>query len=172
MQKYQNMKELLQQYSAYNLWANKAILLCVAGLSDEQQHKEIVSSFSSILKTLTHMMDVESVWWQRLKLSEHVIWPSAEQDVDFNLVNKRLLETSENWAEWVKQSHEAALNHVFEYRNSKKELFKQPVNEIVMQVVNHQTYHRGQLVTMLRQLEISKIPNMDFVSFCRTKHSS
>jgi uncharacterized damage-inducible protein DinB len=36
-------------------------------------------------------------------------------------------------------------------------------------VFNHATYHRGQLVTMLRQIGAEKIPATDFAAFVRLK---
>ena len=65
------MKQLLQQYAAYNVWANKIITERIAQLPEEIIHKETISSFPSLYKTVVHLMDVESLWWQRLKLVEH-----------------------------------------------------------------------------------------------------
>ena len=48
------------------------------------------------------------------------------------------------------------IEHVFQYYNSKKEHFKSPVYQMLMHVFNHGTYHRGQLVNMLRQLGVEK----------------
>ena len=45
------MKQLLQQYAAYNLWANKKMTEDISQLSEEQINKEIVSSFPSVYKT-------------------------------------------------------------------------------------------------------------------------
>ena len=49
------MKELLNQLSGYNLWANQTILEAIYQLPEEKQMKEMVSSFSSIYKTIVHM---------------------------------------------------------------------------------------------------------------------
>ncbi|MEJ7823095.1 MAG: DinB family protein, partial [Chitinophagaceae bacterium] len=65
------MKQLLQQYAAYNLWANKKIIETANLLSEEQINTEIVSSFPSVYKTFLHLMEVENAWWERLKLVEH-----------------------------------------------------------------------------------------------------
>ena len=162
------MKQLFQRYAAYNLWANRIIVEQVNQLSEEQIHKEIVSSFTSIYKTILHMMDVESVWWQRLKLAEHVEWPGKNFNGDLEELSKRLLQSSQQWEEWVRSANEANVTHVFAYQNSKKEQFKQPVFEMLLQLFNHQTYHRGQLVTILRQLGIEKIPATDFIVFSRS----
>lgn len=163
------MKELLQQYCTYNLWADKIIVQSLSALSEEQLNREIISSFPSVMKTLLHMMDAESIWWQRLKLYEQIERPSTKKELDFNEVTEQLIRFSSLWEDWVRNTNEINLRHVFEYRNTKKELFKQPVSEVVIHLVNHQTYHRGQIITMLRQLGITKIPSTDFVLFCRKK---
>ena len=67
------MKELLQQYAAYNIWATKQLVDRINKLPEEDTRKEIVSSFPSIYKTMQHMWVAEEVWWQRLKLTENIV---------------------------------------------------------------------------------------------------
>jgi uncharacterized damage-inducible protein DinB len=163
------MKQLLQQYAAYNLWANKIITEKILQLNEEVINKEIQSSFGSLYKTVVHLMDIESLWWQRLKLAEHPIWPGINFNGNFEDLSQQLIFLSKQWHNWVLNTNEINLTHVFEYHNSKKEFFKQPVYEMLMQVFNHQTYHRGQLVTMMHELDIKKIPATDFIVFSRKK---
>ncbi|HEY5369145.1 MAG TPA: DinB family protein [Hanamia sp.] len=165
------MKELLQKFAAYNLWANKILLTKLNTLQSELLHKETGSSFGSIYRTLVHLMEVEEVWWQRLKLKERVEFPEKDPNENVELVSKKLLLSSSQWSDWVKESNENALVHVFGYHNSKKEYFKQPVNEVLLHLFNHQTYHRGQIVTLLKQNGIGKIPATDFIVFIRNKPS-
>ena len=164
------MKQLLQQYSAYNLWANQKIAETIKTLSEEKSSAEIISSFSSIQKTLSHMLDAESIWWQRIKLAEHVEVPSVKFERNTDELIKELLRSSQQWNEWVHDANEPNLTHVIAYYNLKKEHFKQVINEILMHLFNHQTYHRGQIVTMLRQLGVDKIPSTDFITFTRKKN--
>lgn len=164
------MKQLLQQYSAYNLWANKKIIEQVNQLSEEQINREIVSSFPSVYKTMLHLVEVENVWWERLKLFEHTTppgWFTGNSDG----LSKKLIQLSVQWYTWIEQTNEANITHVFAYQNSKKEQFKQPVYEMLLHLFNHQTYHRGQIVTMLRQLGIDKIMQIDFIVFIRKPFS-
>lgn len=163
------MKELLQKYAANNLWADKTLLAKLGVVSFEILHKETGSSFGSIYKTLVHLMEVEDIWWQRLKLQDHVQMPEKDPDENMELVSTKLLTLSKHWSEWVTESNEKNLTHVFGYYNSKKEFFKQPVNEVLLHLFNHQTYHRGQIVTLLRQNGIEKIPATDFIVFTRNK---
>ncbi len=163
------MKKLLVQYAAYNVWANQRLTGCIQNLSDEQLHREINSSFKSIFATLIHLWDVESVWWQRLKLQEQVEWPGLKfKGSVLELINNLVLQ-SKQWKEWVDLATEAALEHEFIYKNSKKDQFKQPVYEVLQHLFNHQTFHRGQLSTMLRQVGVETLPNTDLISFIRKK---
>lgn len=163
------MKQILQQYAAYNIWANQRILDCINNLSDDQIDREIASSFSSIKKTVLHMWDAESIWWQRLKLSEKISRFSEEFTGSFAELVKKLDQQSTEWKDWVDNATDVQLQHVFAYQNTKKEQFKQPVYEMLLHLFNHGTYHRGQLVTMLRQLGVEKIPSTDVMVFCRKK---
>ena len=114
-------------------------------------------------------MDVESILWQRLKLQEHVEWPGKTVNGDFENLSKELLTLSRQWNEWISDASELQIIHVFGYQNLKKEFFKQPVYEVLLQLFNHQTFQRGQIVTMMRQNGIEKIPATDFIVFSRGK---
>lgn len=163
------MKEILQQCAGYTIWANQKIFDCIANLSEEQADQEITSSFSSLRKTIVHMWDAEAAWYQRLKLVEKIEVPSATFTGNFAELVKKVNQQSLTWKEWVDHATEVQLQHVFAYQNSKKEQFKQPVYEMLLHIFNHGTYHRGQLVTMLRQLGVDKIPQTDFIVFSRKK---
>ena len=163
------MKQLLQQYAAYNLWANKIITDKLSQISTEILYKEMNDSFGGIYKTVIHLLDVESIWWQRLKLQEHVEWPGKNFKGNFEELSQQLLLLSKQWSDWVYAANDINLTHVFGYQNSKKEFFKQPVYEMLMHVFNHQSFHRGQIITMLRQNGIEKIPRTDFIVFSRKR---
>ena len=161
------MKPLLQQYAAYNIWANQRIFDCINNLADDQINREIPSSFSSIYKTVLHMWVAEDAWWQRIKLAEQIVPTGDNFKGSFSELKNKINQQSATWQDWVDGATETQLAHVFAYQNSKKELFKQPVYEMLVHLFNHGTYHRGQIVTLLRQLGVDKIPPTDFIVFCR-----
>lgn len=163
------MKKLLFQYAAYNVWANQKLIDCVDNLTDEQIKREISSSFKSIYATIIHLWDAESIWWQRIKLQEQIDVPGSHFNGSVLELGNNLLKQSKHWKEWIDIATEAALEHEFIYRNSKKEQFKQPVYDTLLHLFNHQSYHRGQLITMFHQVGLEIIPNTDFVTFCRKK---
>lgn len=162
------MKELLQQYAAYNIWATKTLIDRINKLSDEEINREIASSFPSLYKTVQHMWLAEEAWWQRLKLVEHLDLQSEKFTGSFEELAASLAKQSQQWSEWVNAATENQLTHVFAYIRNKEQL-KMPVYQMLQHVFNHATYHRGQLVTMLRQLGAENIPPTDFSAFCRRK---
>lgn len=162
------LKEILHQYAAYNIWANQRIADLIVAQPSQVVQQVVVSSFASVVETFYHLWYAESIWWQRIKLAENVQPPQADRAKVTELV-EGLLKQSKLWEEWVQKSTEAAFLHEFVYRNSKKEQFKQPVYQVLMHLFNHQTYHRGQIITLLRQLGVDKLPLTDFIEFTRRK---
>ena len=163
------MKELLQQYASYHLWANGLLLDAVDQLPAGQQHRELASSFNSFYKTILHIWDAESVWWQRMKLQERISLPSELFAGTVKDLIGSLLQQNMQWQDWISNAQEHMLQHEFIYQNSKKESFKQPVYQMLLHLFNHGTYHRGQIVSMLRQVGVEKIPQTDFIVWSRTE---
>jgi uncharacterized damage-inducible protein DinB len=163
------MKEILEQYSSYNLWANQKLAELIQSLPEEVVTQSFLSSFPTIHSTLMHMWDAESIWWQRMKLQEVVIRPSDSFKGTTTDVSTSLLHQNKLWETWVKNASIAALDHVFMYQTFSKEQFKQPIFQMLLHVFNHGSYHRGQLVNMLRQAGIDKIPQTDFIVWSRKK---
>ena len=157
------------QYASYSLWANGSLLSLIEKLTEEQQQAAVQSSFPGLYKTVLHLLDAESIWWQRMKLQERIERPSEHFAGNFPELSKRLLQQNKQWLEWVSGLNERGLQHEFIYFNSQKERFKQPVYEVLLHLFNHGTYHRGQLVTILRQLGVEKIPSTDFIAWSRRK---
>ncbi len=163
------MKELLQQFSAYHIWANNLLMQTLLLLPKEAQTLDVESSFTSVQKTILHQWDAESMWWQRMKLEEQIQRPGATFNGSFKQATEALQKQSLLWDCWLQAAQEHQLKHEFIYRNTKKEQFKQPVYQVLLHLFNHGTYHRGQLVTMLHQLGADKIPATDYIVWSRKK---
>ena len=137
-------------------------------LEDEKLDKEIISSFPSLRDTAYHIWGAEFLWLQRLQLTEQPVYMPyifkgtfEEACTDWQQVLQVLIDFISG------QYDDKGLEHVFQYYNSEKKSFKNSVCEALQHVFNHSTYHRGQLVTMLRQLGLEKIPETDFTAFLR-----
>jgi uncharacterized damage-inducible protein DinB len=160
------MKETLSLFAHYNVWANKLIIDVMLGLPDELLDKEIASSFSSLRKTVYHTWSAEYIWLQRMQLIEHPTWIEKEFKGSFEEACSEWQKASEGLAAFVDDHEEERLRQVFEYYSIlKKQSFTKPLSTTLLHVFNHATYHRGQLVTMLRQAGAVTIPGTDLVNF-------
>jgi len=164
------MKELLLQYAQYNLWANKLILDVLLKLEEGAVDTEINSSFPSVRRTVMHTWGAESIWLQRLQLAEHPVWHGDDLTIEFEDACGRWQTDSVTLIQFVeKQYDDRALEHVLQFYDRQKVSYKMPVYQVLHHIFNHSTYHRGQLVTMMRQLGLTKIPQTDFTAFLRQR---
>ena len=163
------MKELLQQLSAYHMWANNLLIDVIKNLAPELHRKEVPSSFNSLQKTVLHMWSAESIWWQRMKLQERIIAPADNFNGNMQDILEGFKTQNSQWNEWIIKAQTHHLEHVFQYQNLKGEHFKQPIYQMLLHLFNHGTYHRGQIVNMLRQLGIEKISQTDFIVWSRKR---
>jgi len=163
------MKILLTQYASYHLWANQQLFETILKQPRELQELKVSSSFPSLKDTLLHMWDAESIWWQRLKLQENIVPPSQSFTGNCEDIAKGMTQQSRQWQEWILHSNDYMFEHEFIYFNSRKEKFKQATFQMLLHLFNHATYHRGQLVNILRQLEVTNIPQTDFIVWSRKK---
>ncbi len=161
------MKPQLIKYSEYNIWANAHFIAILNTLDDATLDKELVSSFPSIRKTLYHVWDAQGIWIMRLTGETLKGFPSK----DFTGTTKEAFDlfhqSSLKLAELIKNIKEDSLIEPLKYKNLKGDEFTNNIHDILHHVLNHSTFHRGQLVTMLRQVGVTTIPSTDFITFCR-----
>ncbi|MBA3648219.1 MAG: DinB family protein [Chitinophagales bacterium] len=161
------MKKFIKEYVAYNFWANKRLCDIIDALNDEQLNKEMVSSFPTIKKMLLHIWDAQDIWMERFDGLSPATWPSS----DFNGSKKDLiagvLKSSELLNQKVLNYSKKDLKQEVAYTTMKGNSGKSPVYEMLAHVVNHGSYHRGQLISMLRAAGITDLPATDLIAYLR-----
>ena len=75
--------------------------------------------------------------------------------------------TEQNVRNFVEAGGEQGVQRVFEYKTLAGVAGRSPLWQMVQHVVNHGSYHRGQVTTMLRQLGAKPSKSMDLVAFYR-----
>ncbi|MBX9782106.1 MAG: DinB family protein [Chitinophagaceae bacterium] len=125
------------------------------------------SSFPNLYATVLHMWDAESIWWQRMEGHAQLLIPSREFNPTMKEAINGLLNQSNEWSNWMNRVTEEQLQRNFDYKNIKGEAFTSVVWQVVHHLFNHGTYHRGQLVTMMRELGATTIPATDFIHWYR-----
>ncbi len=160
------VKDLFLKYALYSQWAHKRLLDFINTLSAEQQHAIIPSSFNSLYKTVYHIWAAESLWLGRLNQD-----PMKISDDPFNGVFEKLklsLElVDQQWVDWFNLKEDIQLTQNIRYNNQAGQPFNEPYDLLLIHIFNHNTYHNGQLVAMLRALAVDKIPATDFIAWVR-----
>jgi uncharacterized damage-inducible protein DinB len=136
----------------YNRWANACVLEAAAKLTAEQFTRDLANSFRSVRDTLVHIMSVEWIWLRRWKGTSPKSFhdPSDFPNVEALLANWAEIETEQ--MDFVNSMSDESLGKMVAYVNTKGETWTYPLWQMLQHLVNHSTYHRGQITTMLRQL--------------------
>ncbi len=87
---------------------------------------------------------------------------------DFETLKRRWSEVGSNLLAYVAALGPADVNRVVEFTTLAGVPFSQPLGHCLQHLANHSTYHRGQVTTMLRQLE-AKPATTDLIYFYRER---
>ncbi len=163
------MKELLENYTKYNLWANTKLTGFLQKLDTPLLDKELISSFKTIRKTIYHIWDAEILWYSRLKGESLKNWPSESFKGSDNDFFKSFVEQSSKFVGFVEDKSDNHLLDSFTYRSIDGKEFTNSISDTILHCMNHSTFHRGQLVTMLRNVGFTELSSTDYISFIREK---
>ncbi|HVX26492.1 MAG TPA: DinB family protein [Parafilimonas sp.] len=161
-------KQYFKEIAEYNLWANTIVCGWLEQISDEQWNKEIISSFNSIQETVLHIISAENAWLQRFK-KQPVEWLQSIYKGTKEEHIKLWKQTSEGFKAFVDAFDEKDLNTNLDFKRLNGDAYSMPYYQLFAHVVNHATYHRGQLVTMLRQAGFTNISATDLLGVYRKK---
>jgi uncharacterized damage-inducible protein DinB len=158
----------MRELFAFNAWANHRIIEAVGALTPEQFTKPMGSSFSSVRDTLVHIWAVEWVWLERLEGRSPTSFPDAKDFPDQASMRGRWAEIEKRWLEYVSGLDENELQEEVDYKTLSFGPSRSPRWQMMQHVVNHSSYHRGQVTTMLRQLGAKGITT-DLIFFYRER---
>jgi len=147
---------------AYTRWADGMLLDAAQPLSSEEFLRPIGGSFGSLQATFAHLYGADWVWLERWHGRSPSSLPGADQLKTLDVVRGRwepVLEGQRAFAESVTADRMA---EPLTYINFAGQTWTYPLGETLLHAANHGTYHRGQIVTMLRQLG-HKAPSTDYL---------
>jgi uncharacterized damage-inducible protein DinB len=163
----ETIKDLLLSYARYNLWANKALLEGLKKVDAawlEQEHK---SSFKSIKKTAFHIWDAEHVWLNRFKGQS---LPFMTKDLPAETPIESFITGAEKFVEYVESQDESFFTGVTIFKDLSGKEHTMDNAGMLMHCMNHSSFHRGQIVTMIRSLGYEgELPRTDMIVYLREK---
>jgi uncharacterized damage-inducible protein DinB len=175
----------IQTLYAYNRWANERLFAALEKLNERQFTAAIQSSFPSIRETVFHILFAEWLWlkrWQGTSPRSTLADPDASPATWSTLTpggtpTMKELETLpalKSFAESIEQERQEFLRGLNEERLHAPSQFTdmagtpyaEPLVQLLQHLVNHSTYHRGQVTTMLRQTG-GEAASLDMLYFFR-----
>ena len=164
-----NVDDLRLLYE-YTDWANERMLAAIGGLSEEQYAREIVSSYPSIRGTIAHIAFGEWLWLRRWRGESPMVVPEWANAPGFAAMRDRIRDTAADRRAYLSELSEEAVGAELHYVSTSGDPFTMPLGGLLVHCANHSTYHRGQLVTMLRQVGATP-PNTDYTQFLRSRRT-
>lgn len=148
------MKEYFLKLYYYNDWANRKVIACLKkqNVSDEK-----------ILTLMSHTLSALYIWLARItgkSTAPYVLWKQFSlEELDVMSV-----ETGKNWLTYVNENND--FSRELSYNNYVGDPYKNKVENIMIHLVNHSTYHRAQVALLLRQKGFEPV-NTDFITYDR-----
>lgn len=153
---------LVNELFDYNYWARDRVLQACEALTEEQFLRPLGSSFSSIRDTLAHLVAAEWLWLERWRGRSPRSLLSSDEFPTLASVSERWRTVESEMREYLATLSEETLEGTVSYVNSKGETWTYTLWRMMIHLLNHQSYHRGQVATLLRQLGL-KPPQVDFL---------
>lgn len=159
----------LQTLLDYNYWARDRVLDAAERLSPEQYTRNLDSSFRSIRDTLVHIYSAEWIWHSRWQGISPTSALAFDDYPDVATLRAAWSDVERKTRLLVAEQGDAGLGNVIEYKLISGRAGATVFWEMVQHVVNHGSYHRGQVTTMLRQVGGDPPKGMDLITFYRER---
>jgi uncharacterized damage-inducible protein DinB len=158
-------KAYFTELAAFNTWADAKAISWPTQISGEQWNRSNKSSFGSVRQTAIHIASAEKIWtdfWTKKSVPKYLsqtftgskeelisIWQKASEEMDSLISNHP----------------ETDLNQLVSFIYPDGRTGQMSYYQTFAHSINHSTYHRGQLVTLLRQAGFEHFSSLDLATF-------
>ncbi|MBD8838656.1 MULTISPECIES: DinB family protein [unclassified Paenibacillus] len=152
-----------EQMYNYNAWANQTILNRIKELPSSVLSQEVNSSFPTIAHALSHIYAVDKMWYLVLtgtgmpEALQACMPLNGEIHGSIDEYMQMFADLSAQYSEWLQG--QTNLEQTVLLDNPFAGVRETSLSEMVFHLVNHGTYHRGNVSTMLRQLGHASVMN-------------
>jgi uncharacterized damage-inducible protein DinB len=159
----------LQTLVDYHYWARDRLLAALEPLTPEQYNRDLANSFRSIRETVTHVYAAEWAWYERWKGQSPTALLPADRFADLAALREAWTDQERNLRGYIDRLGDGGVSRIIEYKLLSGQAGASPVWQMVQHVVNHASYHRGQITTMLRQIGAEPPKPMDLIAYYRVQ---
>lgn len=157
------LQDVLTLYD-YNRWANGRALEAAGALEPSAFVKDLKNSFPSVRDTLAHILGAEWIWLRRWHGESPSTLISGAEFPTVAALRERFHAIDRERSAYLASVSDEKLQRHFDYRDIAGNPLRLRLVQSLQHVVNHGTYHRGQVTTMLRQLGAKPV-SMDMSRF-------
>lgn len=155
------LKKLITNYTSYNHWANVKLTDWLKTLERNIVYQETASSYNSIDLTIQHMLHAQNFWLSVLTVQDFKNMDETAKNNSFEINVASLLAGSQRMIETFNEYTEAEL-----LEQVSTDATTQSRYDFILHVINHNSYHRGQIITISRQMGVKEnIPCTDYEYF-------
>jgi uncharacterized damage-inducible protein DinB len=156
----------LKLLHAFNAWASNRILDAVGRMPEADVSKDMKTSHGSIHATLVHMVGAEKMWLSRWLGTPDRTFLSSDEVPTLGDLRAAWERVGFETARFIGTMNDRKLQETFTMTTAKGESFVHTYSQAFQHVVDHSTYHRGQVVAMMRQLGVAP-PSTGLIVFYR-----
>jgi uncharacterized damage-inducible protein DinB len=161
--------EVLETLVDYHYWARDRLFVAVDALTEEQLRRPLGNSFPSVFDTVVHLCGADWIWRSRWEGVSPMALPKPELYDDLAKVRAAWHDEERRIREIVNRLGPEGMTRPIEYQGWDGRRQAQPFWQMLQHLVNHGSYHRGQVTTMLRQLGVQPAKSMDLIAFYRER---
>jgi uncharacterized damage-inducible protein DinB len=149
---------------AYDRWANHQYLDVITKLNIEQFTRKVGGSFGSLRDTLVHLAWAEWIWTERWQHRSPKVRATSDQFPTVLSIQTYLEGVEKDQERILGQLKPGAETDRLRYTNLKGEEWEYDFEQMVHHLTMHSAYHRGQLATLLRQMDVAP-PTTDYLVY-------
>ena len=153
----------------YHYWARDRLFAAVETLTDDQLRRPLGNSFPSIFDTMAHLCGADWIWRSRWEGESPMALPKPETWDDLARIREAWMDEERRIRAIVNRLGPDGILRPIEYTGWDGRRQAQPFWQMLQHLVNHGSYHRGQVTTMLRQMGAPPAKSMDLIAFYRER---
>jgi uncharacterized damage-inducible protein DinB len=158
----QEMKKLF----AYNAWANNRVFEALSKISETEYLRDLKSSYPSLAATMVHLVGAEKIWLSRLVGKPESSLIGLQDAPTLKDLKSTWEDVAARMARLLAKLDDASLQKEIAYTSTEGAKFSNSNQQILLHVLNHSSYHRGQVAAMMRQVGAEPV-NTDLIAFFR-----
>ena len=153
----------------YHVWANDKVLRHLREVPGDILRRELQSVFPSVGETLSHVYVVDNLWLSAMSGDSletmQATLPSLQDEVNgasLDTFQTRFSEVVDRFQAFFERQPD--LEAWSDYPHPRFGTLRARYSDIVQHIVNHGTYHRGNITAMLRQMGFAGVAT-DYVFY-------